>query len=560
MFYSPKYVFLIIGIVLFFKTTTLWALAPIESLVLGNFSEKYSENENDPLNYVFSFDKNIKIENIARKKDLALYRGFYEEGRNTLNYCKDRREIQYATDWQKTQVMRSMLSEVQYIGLDLMSRAIPQYAKALEFSKEEYNNLIEGLVGNFCSANLSVISKKELKNNLLVKFDRENTYRLPSVEGNPFFPESIEKVSATGRGIQQEFKFTIKLFQSICSWGGDPYNPALLVPILKNPSLMAFFIRQLSNREIDWEEKDNSLFLKQGKNTVQVWCENLICRKTSPDLYMSKVYFSVGGTSIAEDLQRLFCEEFKNIDYKSNYEDERISKIIKSRTFDEENFINSQFIALITGVPDFLLRAEKFSNGEDILRSNIDYTWSKWAKKQSEVLDRELYFEEPLSIELIERKLYFNPKKPELKVAFDVNLGEFDRINQRIGKVRVSFNVNFQKKFLNYYYELFKNKVAIDSTEREKIVRHFKAQISQDVNEARKKFIIAPWKGDLEGLIVNEIIEQLQLIENENYKMGNDGSQKINIELNYGTFALKYLNNQKTVQDSRAKNADLLSK
>jgi len=560
MFYKSKFSFVITSLLLIFRTPNLWALAPIENLILGNFSESYSENETDPLNYVFSFDKNTNIGDQGYKKELALYRGFYEEGRNTLSYCSQTRDIQYSTQWQKLQVMRSVLSEIQYIGLDLMSRAIPQYAKALDFSKDEYSNLIEGLVGNYCSANLSVISKKELKNNLMLKFERENTFRLPSVVGNPFFLENIDNPSNSVRGVEQEFKYTIKLFQSVCSWGGDPSNPALMLPILKNPALMAFFFRQLSNQEIDWVEKDNSLFLKQGKNTVQVWCENLICRKISTELFMSKVYFSIGGTNIAEDLRRLYCLEFKNNDYKSNYEDERIARIINTRSFDEENFINSQFISLITGVPDFLLRAEKFSNGEDILRSNIDYTWNKWAKKQIEVLNRELYFEEPLSIELVDRKLYFDPLKPKLKVAFDVNLGEFDKINQRNGKVRVSFKINIQNKFLNYYYGILKNKGFPISSEREKIVNHFKEQITQDVADARNKFIIPPWKGDLEAIVANEIIEQLQLITNENYKMESSGNQIIEIELNYGTFALKYFSNQKTVQDSQEKNKDLLTK
>ena len=117
----------------------VWALAPLESLVLGNFSENYSENETDPLNYVFARDK-YQSTDAGHKRDLALYRGFYEEGKNTFNYCKNYREIHYATDWEKLQVMRSTLSELQYIGLDITSRALPQYAKALEFTRQEYVN------------------------------------------------------------------------------------------------------------------------------------------------------------------------------------------------------------------------------------------------------------------------------------------------------------------------------------------------------------------------------------------------------------------------------------
>lgn len=531
-----------------------WALAPIESLVLGNFSENYSENISDPLNYVFTRDRSVKSDDKGHKRELALYRGIYEEGKNTLNYCKNNRDIHYASEWQKVQVMRSLLSEIQYIGLDITTRAIPQYAKALDFSRDEYVNLVDGLVGNFCSANLSVISLKELKNNFLIKFDKENSFKLPDVTGNPYFPDNLDSYIPTKTSLENEFKFTVKLFQSICSWGGNPTNAGLMVPILKNPALMAFFIRQMDNQVIDWRERDNTLYLQKNKNTVQVWCENLICRKMDADNFYNKIYYSVGGTNLSEDLKRLYCSEFRTIDYRPSENDERLAKIMNTATFDDENFINSQFIALLTGVPDFLLRADNFNKGEDILRSGIDFTWTKWAKEQTQIFDRDLYFEEPMTLELINRDLYFNSQSPKLKVAFDVNLGEFDRINQRIGKVRASFKINIQRSFLHYYREMLKSFEPRDSSEKERLLKRFKHQLTEDLNEAREKFIIPPWKGDLEGLIANELTAQLLLFSDRDFKMEKVGFEAVSVELNYGLFALKYINHQKTVKNAQEKN------
>lgn len=551
MIYRICFIFLLGLSCLSWKTS--WALAPIESLVLGNFSESYSENETDPLNYVFSRDKNMGKKEEAFKRELALYRGFYEEGKNLNNYCKETRPVRYSTEWEKVQVMRSLLSEIQYIGLDLTARAIPQYAKALEFTREEYSNLVDNLVGNYCSANLSVISKKELKNNLLIKFDKENSFRLPTVKGNPLFPDNLDSYLPPKAAIEQEFKYTVKLFQSTCSWGGNPTNPGLLVPILKNPALMSFFFRQMDNRAIEWKELDNSVFTKEDKSTVQVWCDNLICRRTIPETFYNKVFYSVGGTNFTEDLRRLYCEDLRLLDYKPNQNDERLAKMMKSITFDEENFINSQFIALITGVPDFLLRGEKFNQGLETLRSSIDFTWNKWAKAQTELQGRELYFEEPLTLELVERNQYFSIFSPHFKVAFDVNLGEFDRIAQRLGKVRVVFNVNVQKSFLRYYREALKDLDPSDKAERERLLKRFKAQISSDVQSARTKFLLPPWKGDLEQLIATELTEQMLSVADRNFKMEGSGFQAIPIELNYGLFALKYINHQKTVQQNHTK-------
>jgi len=551
MIYRICFIFLLGLSCLSWKTS--WALAPIESLVLGNFSESYSENETDPLNYVFSRDKTLGKKDESFKRELALYRGFYEEGKNLNNYCKETRPVRYSSEWEKVQVMRSLLSEIQYIGLDLTARAIPQYAKALEFTREEYSNLVDNLVGNYCSANLSVISKKELKNNLLIKFDKENSFRLPSVKGNPLFPDNLDSYLPPKAAIEQEFKYTVKLFQSMCSWGGNPTNPGLMVPVLKNPALMSFFFRQMDNRTIEWKELDNSVFTKEDKKTVQVWCDNLICRKTIPETFYNKVYFSVGGTNLTEDLRRLYCEDWRLVDYRPNQNDERLAKMMKSITFDEENFINSQFIALITGVPDFLLRGEKFNQGLDTLRSSIDFTWNKWAKAQTELQGRELYFEEPLTLELVERNQYFSIFTPHFKVAFDVNLGEFDRIAQRLGKVRVVFNVNVQKSFLRYYRETLRDLDPMDKAERERLLKRFKAQISSDIQSARTKFLIPPWKGDLEQLIASELTEQMLSVADRNFKMEGSGFLPIPIELNYGLFALKYINHQKTVQQNHSK-------
>ncbi len=529
-----------------------WALAPIESLVLGDFSENYTESETDPLNYVFSKGKSDANQS-EFKKELAYYRGFYDEGKNILNYCKPTRPIRYSSEWEKLQVKRSLMSEIQYIGLDIASRALPQYAKALDFTKDEFTNLVDGLVGNFCSANLSVISKKELRNNLLIKFNKDNNFKIPNNAGNSFFPDNLENYTSPKLALEQEFKYTVKLFQSICSWSGDPTNPGLMVPILKHPSLMAFFFRQMNNQSIEWREFDNKLFIKEDFNTVQVVCDNLVCRKSSREMFFQKIYFSIGGTNLSEDLRRLYCEDFQLSDYKTNEQDERVKKIINSRTFDEEYFINSQFIALLTGVPDFLIKVDKFSKGVDLLRAGVDYTWTKWAKSQTEFLNRELYFEEPLLLELVDRKLSFDPNKPKLKVSFDINLGEFDRINQKVGKVKVSFNIMIQRNLILYLRQAFKDLDPRNISEKERLIKRLKFQITKDIILARQKFIIPPWKGDLEGLIATELSEEIMQISDKNFVMPSTGEELVTVDLNYGLFALKYINHQKIVQNAQNK-------
>jgi len=531
------------------------ALAPVESLVLGNFSEEYSENKTDPLNYVYSRDLSIKNSSREYKNELAVYRGFYEEGKNTANYCRENHMVQYATEWEKVQVKRSTMALIQYIGLDLITRALPQYAKALDYTRDEYVNMVDGLVGNYCSTNLSVISKRELLNNFYLKYDKENNFKIPTTAGNPYFPDNIESYLPAKRALERELLYTVKLFQSLCSWSGNPSNPGLMVPVLKNSSLMAFFGRQMSSKTIGWKEVDNTVFLKEDKQTAQVWCDNLICRKVSRENFISKFFYSVGGTNIHDDIKRLYCEDFRNSDYKPRESDPRLAKMMNSMTFDEENLINSQFIALITGVPDFFVRAETFKDGTDLFRSSIDYTWTNWAKSMSDNFTRDLFFEEPLTLEQVDTDQYYNTRDGKLKIAFDVNLGEFDRINQRAGKVKVQFNIFVQNSFLNFYRNSIKDLTFKDAEEKLRLKKRFKMQMTKDITSARDKFIIPPWRGDLEELIANEITSQIIEAPEKFLDLSTPGLRPIEVEINYGLFALKYINHQLNVKKAREESA-----
>ena len=536
------------------------ALAPVESLILGDFSDTYSENKTDPLNYVYSRDLSIKNYSRESKTELALYRGFYEEGKNTTNFCRENYSIQYASEWEKIQVKRSTMATIQYIGLDLITRALPQYAKALDYSREEYVNMVDGLVGNYCSTNLSVISKRELLNNLYIKYDKENNFKIPTTAGNPYFPANIESYLPAKRALEHELLFTVKLFQSLCSWSGNPTNPGLMVPMLKHSGLMAFFGRQMSNLSIGWKEVDNTIFLKEDKLTAQIWCDSLICRKMSAENFQSKFFYSVGGTSINEDIKRLYCEDFRNSDYKPKESDPRLAKMMNSMTFDEENLINSQFIALITGVPDLFVRAEKFVDGIDLFRSGIDYTWNNWAQKMSDNFTRDLFFEEPLTLEQVDSNQYYNFRDGKLKIAFDVNLGEFDRINQRTGKVKVHFNIFIQNSFLTFYKNSIKNLDYKDTAEKLRLKKRFKMQLTKDITNAREKFIIPPWRGDLEELIANEISLQILETPEKFLNLGVSGLRPIEVEINYGLFALKYINHQFNVRKTRLNTAIIQKK
>lgn len=543
---------LLLGILLFWNET--FAIVPIESIILGNFGDRLNQESNDPIEYVFNRDQSFKNDDIVNyKKDLAFYRGFSNEGKNLEISCAEKNTIKYHSDWDKFQVIRTIMAEMQYIGIDITSRAIPKYAKYFDFSDEEYSNLIDDLVDNNCSNNLTVISKKELKNYLKQRFIGENSFELPSIKNNPLFPKNMDKYFSEKKLREQEFKQTINIFKAMCSWGNDPYNTVLMTPFLKNAPLMSFINRQLNGKTFDWNKATNELSLIDTNKNIQVVCDNLICRKTDLSYFKSKIILSNGSRDFYQDFKNLYCDHFQLQDYQVQ-KDSKLNKIIKNMTFDDENLMVGQMMALITHVPEFLLGLEKFKDGENLLRSSIDYTWNQWAESQLNNYSHELYFEEPLMMEMVDRSLYFNKQQGKLKVSLDVNLGEFDRINQKIGKVKMGFNISVNKTVLKYVRESLLNFDPTNNIEKSEIIKKLKVQLEKDIYVAYTNLIIPPWKGDLALLIANEVAEELLEIPDNKFNEFPAGMNPINVEINYSIFALKYLNNQFMQKENKSKN------
>lgn len=524
----------------------LWALIPLESLTLGDFTEDMKKEDSDPLNYVFNLD--LSRSKVQFKRLLSNYRGFYEEGENLKNFCKIKYETNYPVGWQREKVKRSVAATLQYIGIDITTRALPEYAKHFNFSRDEYKNLVNRLVGNFCSINLSIISKKSLIKNMMFEYDKRFSFNIPTLDGNPLFPESIKKFSSEDDFMKKEFLQGIRVFKSFCSWGGNINDFRLLVPFLKNPIIMGFVIRQLSGEKLNWESVSNSISLEKSENSVQVLCDNLICRRKTNIEFNSEIPRMLGTPRLKDDLKRLYCEDFEGVDFKLADSPPKIKKLITKFSFVDQILMQGHLISLLTGVPDLVQRGNLVSDIKESLRGSMDNTWINWAKSELENRKKELFYEEPISIELVTRNIYFHPFIPKFKVLFDINMGEIDRANQAIGKIKVSFNIKIVKSYLKYIRRMWKSRLPENVKKRKYFKKIFTLKIIDQVKKYRKKFLLPPWTGPLEKLIVKELLAQLSLYKGSFFKNSDHSMVSVPIELNYGLFALKYIRYQKKVR------------
>ncbi|CBW26362.1 putative membrane protein [Halobacteriovorax marinus SJ] len=528
------------------------ALVPLESILLGDFEEKYSKESADPFDYLFL----QKVElpgKMSEKRDLTIYRGYYEEAINLQKSCREDYQLAYPTPWQEDQVKRSLFATLQYIGLDITIRAIPKYAKYFEFSRDEYTNLVDGLVGNYCSKNLSLISLKQLKRNLFSKFDNENNFKLPDISENSLFPKSVATLATQDDIKEREFSKTLELFKTFCSWGGDIDNLRLMVPLIKSPIIYAQLIRQLTNEKLEWNKNSRNVFKIKNSSTVQVLCEGLICRKTDANEFYKKFPTSVGHKSYDDDLSRLYCKEVRDYEYKIAGQAPKIAKKIKTMSFDEENLLISQFIALQTGMPALFIRANNYSRGKEFLRASVDKSWDQWAMNQIDKFKGEVYYEEPLSVELVDRALYYRNFLPDFKVHFDVNLGELDRTNQIVGKLSTKFNLNFSRKFIRWARNEWINLDPRDQKRKDELFHKMKLRIEPVVENIRSKFPYPPWDGRLDIIIRDEILEQISKYRGNHFDQDEAGMINIPVYINFAPYALKYLRYEYNVEQNQKK-------
>jgi hypothetical protein len=533
-----------IFLIFIFLSSSAYALVPLEGLILGDVQ---GIKQFDPLSKVHT--KN-SIPDKSKLNDFELerfkkYIGLYRQGANLKFSCDYSSKPTYATSWNEAQAKRTIVSTLQYIGLDTSMKAIVKYMKLLEYSEEEFNNLSDNLITNTCSKNLSVYSLKLLKLNFkhLYKVDSLNTFELPTIMESPFYSKRIKEKSNTRLAKKNELSLSIKNFRSFCSWGGDTDNYRMLSPYLKNPYVMSFIYNQLLEKSIVWNNDNKTIEYKKSNNTVKVVCEDLICRKSSNVKFLQKFPRMIGSTDLEIDFTNLYCGHFQKVNYESKGQNSQIKKWINNTTEEESLLEAMNFTALITGIPDLLMSSEKFSDLKIALKENIKSRWDKWAKEKSQQFVSDLLYEESLNIDLVSMIDSTEIYKGNFQLIFDFTLSEMDRELSVVDKITSNFNLHFPKSYLRWIRDDYIKKNNKSDFEglmilKQKLVSNINGQLL-----AKKKLFLIPlWNEKMGEIITGELIEQLISYKGNYFADFSHQKMNIPVKFRFGLFALKYLN------------------
>lgn len=507
--------------------------------------------QTDPLLKIFSdtYDKSKEGEN----RKLKLYQSTYMSGDALGESCSYLEAPVYSTPWQEKQARRSIAATLQYIGMDTSIKAIGAYAHKMEINEDQFKQLTKNLVRNYCSKNISIFSLRNIEKSLEHYYKNPLMNIIPSVSSSPFATERIKNITEKSSARSREFDLVIKNFRAFCSWGGEVEDYRMLTPYLNNRFIMAFVIKNMAGLQDVIEEKTNKIVVSASDSTVQVNCTDLICRKVDLKTFRAKFPVSSGSTGILTDLQKNYCFHFRYQD-PSNVTNKEARAWNKASELEDPIFETSQFIALMTGVPDFMNGAEVYRDIPLLVRSSIDERWTLWANRVLNTFSRDMLFEESLKVKVVPRHNPGELATDGFMIKFDITLGELDRVIEAHDKLALSFDLKLSKNYLRQLrvkWNHLQKEVDIEGQThfREEIARYINLQLK----EKTKYFSQKMWNDEFSKLVADELLQQALKYRDSFFQSYQEEVLRIPVKFSYGLFAISYLRYRADVAAGRLK-------
>lgn len=525
----------LLGLYLFFIPLA-YGIVPVEGIILG---EAKDELQSDPLKFIFSdiYDKSDSGEN----KKVKLLQSVFQSGEALQESCGVLRPSKYQTSWQERQARRSFASTVQYIGLDTSIKAIGAYARKLGVDEEGFGRLRTGLVQSYCSKNITIFSLKTIDKALDYYYKNPSDFIIPSVASSPFASSMLKDKSEAEKARSREFDLVIKNFRDFCSWGGDADDYRMLTPYLSNPFIMAFVIKNLQGQQDKVTDKSAKVTTTSSPDTVQVLCDDLICRKTTIEVFKSKYPLTVGSTGLGTDLSKIYCHHFR-IQEPGQGSIPEVKNWVKTSELEDPVRGTSNFISLMTGVPDFFNSIEDYKDLALISRSSIDERWGQWSKKVIETFSKDLLYEDSLRVKIQPNRDPGRFASNGFEIDLSITMGEMDQLLMNKETLDVSVHLKLSKNYLRFIRREMKVlSDEVDLVGLENLKKTIARYLDVQLKEKERHFTEKPWTQHFSEILAEELMAQAREYRGSLFESYKDEVLRIPIRFSYGLFALSYL-------------------
>lgn len=533
---------------LFFHFSNALALVPLEGIILGEAKEEF---QNDPLAFVFSdiYDHS----QVGETKKMKLYQSTLMSGVKLVESCSHFAPPVYSDVESEKNAKRSIAATLQYIGLDTSIRAIGSYARKFNLDQESFNQLKNNLVVNYCSKNLTVYSLKMVEKSLDYFFQNPLDKIIPSIESSTYASEFAKDISEKLSSRSKEFDQVIRSFRAFCSWGNDVDKYRMLSPYLSNPIIMAFIFKNMSGLKDKIDDRSMKVVTLPSESSVKVACDNLVCRQVTPLNFKKKFPRTVGSTGLETDLQKLYCHHFRFRDLEKG-SSPQMDAWIKELSLEDPVFETSNFISLMTGVPNFFNGIQNYKDLIQVVKSSFNDRWGKWSNNMLTNFSTDLFYEEPLKVKIEPVRNLAELSIHGFSINLNVTLGEIDRVLKDNDKLKSKFHLKLSKNYLRQIrskIDIFEKSVDAESVDKliDEVANYLKIQI----NKKEKLFFQKMWTKDFSRIVAEELVQQARYYKGSFFDTYEDQMLKIPVSFSYGLFAISYIRYRADLKSGRVK-------
>ena len=526
-----------------------FSMVPLEGIIYGGQSSRLVDQKFQGL---LSYRYSDSDSDTAELVKLLNYRGMNRQGMSLAMFCEDLPDVNYISEWQAQSASRSIIGNLQFLGIDILSKAIAKFALKLEMNETDYKNLSENIVNNYCSPNFTVYSKKTIKDSLMSNFQQKTKFKLPSISESKYFPEAAKVRLGTLDSVKKQFHYSILNFRALCSWNGDESDYRLLVPYLQDPVIMSYVFNSIMGQKLSIDPVEREVLMVEDESAPKIACEDLICRPRKKEIFKRLFPRMVGSTRLQDDLNGLYCNRYAKARYRLDSVNAQVKKWIEEMTPYQRQLEVISLKSLITGIPDPLFALDKFSEIQEVAKAGVLERWNKWSNRQVDKVQISQLYEEPLEIELVSMIDTPEIRRGEFNVKFNIGLSEIDKVLTDVDKIDAYFNLTFENKYLasvrerlTFYYN------RGDFINANQVTRSFERKIVEAIKDKEKYFNIKLSRADFAKILADELLGQLNSYRGRQLKKLSEKDVVIPVKFHYGLFALQYIH-QKFIYEQKS--------
>jgi hypothetical protein len=513
-----------------------FALMPLRGLILGAVATNYKY---DPFEGIRQ--RKSKQLDATKLNQIQNHLAKIEAARMLKARCEGREELRYSTWEDQQNAIRSVVSTLQYIGLDYTVKAIGAYAKKLNMERSKFDRLVNNLIVGKCTKNLTVYSLKTLEDNLYASYKRATDDDLPKID-DLYEDVSLKSYMESYEAYNRSLNYTLDAFTSLCSWHGSTLDYRLLTPYLKHPLIMSEVFALMEG--VSYQVENQKIIKKEVETKIKVACENMICRPV-PKEQFEKIYpRQLGSKSLRQDLEYLYCHYFNGLDEKKVSKSLKIQKLKEKKNELKQMLETEQLVGLLTNQKNLWNSIDKVSDYSLILKDNLQNSWNFWAETKLTKHIDDVTYEEPLSLKLLPSN-FANAIKGNFAIDLSLTVGEYDNVLLKNDKIKVEMDLMFTSKYMKwlqkeYRYNLKKSKYR----QLEELEKKLALTIDEKLKARKKYFLHDLWNERLSSMMAKDLLRQVNYYRGNQFRYTSTKKIPVKVNLRFGLFALQYLQNK----------------